>query len=344
MRTERIAVWVLAIAMTAVGHSALALQDEGPILRPNKPAVKPATATLLVMCDLACNWKLDGGPMGSIDAGGSAKAKVGFGLHVVVGTTEDGLDMDGDDIEINATGQTIVHIALQPYRDARLKAEQATRDMAEERAREKAAQEQAAQQEAARLEDLRDHAAERFKNGLALDNQKRYEEARPLYQAACDGGEMAGCNALGVLHEDGKGVTQDFAQALTLYQKACDGGEMQGCANLSGLYYTDEGVAKDDAVSRTFAQKACDGGYLDGCLGLGILYYAGQDMPHDYSQARTLFQKVCDGGDMSGCALLGKLYESGQGVARNRALARAFYKKACDGGIEDACTNLRHLH
>jgi hypothetical protein len=50
---------------------------------------KPAGATLLVMCDLACDWKLDGEAKGLIDAGGSAKAKVEFGQHLVIATTEE---------------------------------------------------------------------------------------------------------------------------------------------------------------------------------------------------------------------------------------------------------------
>jgi hypothetical protein len=45
------------IAVTAM--TAEAQQDEGPILLPRKPVVKPASATLPVLCDLAC----DGGKM-----------------------------------------------------------------------------------------------------------------------------------------------------------------------------------------------------------------------------------------------------------------------------------------
>ena len=68
--------WLLAGAcvLVQVAGNAAAQQDEGPILRPKKPPAKPAAATLLAMCDLACNWKLDGEAKGHIDAGGSAKA------------------------------------------------------------------------------------------------------------------------------------------------------------------------------------------------------------------------------------------------------------------------------
>src|SRR4051812_12546213 len=57
-----------------------------------------------------------------------------------------------------------------------------------------------------------------------------------LYQKACDGGQMLGCNNLGVFYEHGTGVGQDAAKAAALYQKACDGGEMRGCNNLGFLH------------------------------------------------------------------------------------------------------------
>jgi outer membrane protein len=96
-----------------------------PILLPKpRPVVRPVSPTLLVICDLACNWKLDGVAKGSIVAGGSAKANVVIGEHLMVAATVDGLDKLQNEIEIKIVGQTIVHIELQPVRDARLKAKQ----------------------------------------------------------------------------------------------------------------------------------------------------------------------------------------------------------------------------
>jgi hypothetical protein len=56
-----------------------------------------------------------------------------------------------------------------------------------------------------------------------------------LYQKACDGGDAQGCFNLGVMYENGRGVTKDQAKAAQLYQKACDGGDAQGCENLKAL-------------------------------------------------------------------------------------------------------------
>jgi hypothetical protein len=121
----------MATALMVTALSAFAQQDEGPILLPRKPVAKPAGATLLVLCDLACTWKLDGETRGRIEAGGSAKAKVELGQHLVVAATEDGIDQVKQLSKVEERGQTIVSIELKPVRDARLKAEQPVRNHAE---------------------------------------------------------------------------------------------------------------------------------------------------------------------------------------------------------------------
>ncbi len=281
---------LLALLLSAALLPALAQQDEGPILLPKKPVAKPAEeATLLVLCDLACNWKLDGKPHESVSAGGSSSVPLSLGHHIAIAATLDGLDQLPNEIEIKTPGQTVVQFALQPVRDARLKSEQAAQTAPDP------------------LQELRDHAAGRSNQGQALYMQKRYAEALPLFQKACDGENLIGCYNLGVLYANGQGVAQDFARARSLYR------------------------------------KACDGGVISSCTGLGYLASNGQGAPPDFAQARALFQRACDGGDMLGCLNLGALYQNGQGVARDYAQARAYYKKACDGGVEQACLYLRNL-
>jgi hypothetical protein len=134
-----------------------ASQDEGPILKPKKPVPKPAATTLLVMCDLACNWKLDGTAKGRIEAGGTVKLKAELGQHVIVATSEDGADRIQQISRIEANIQTVVSIELEPVRDARLKSEQQARDKANQEAREKTAQEE--RESAAREQQERDQKA-----------------------------------------------------------------------------------------------------------------------------------------------------------------------------------------
>jgi hypothetical protein len=127
MRKSKLGGWILAAAMMVAVVPGMAQQEEGPILLPK---LKPAAATLLVMCDLACNWKLDGEARGRIEAGGSAKVKIEFGQHLVAAATEDGLDKAEKELNIKASGLTLARLELASIRDVRLKAEQEARDKA----------------------------------------------------------------------------------------------------------------------------------------------------------------------------------------------------------------------
>ena len=204
MRVRTIAFWVLIAVIAATPVSCLAIQANAPQVQPKPSQPRPTGPTLLVLCDLACTWKLDGETKGRIEAGASAKVRVEPGEHLVVASTEDGADQIKQHIEVKSVGQTLDEIDLQPLRDARLKAEREAIDTAEQEAKDKTAQ-----QESARLQELRDHAAERFSQGRALFNQKSYEEAKPLLEAACDGGIMYGCALLGKLYQNGWGAAQD---------------------------------------------------------------------------------------------------------------------------------------
>jgi len=92
MRTRTTARWALAAAMAVAAVRVLAQQDEGPILRPKTPPAKSGGPTLVVMCDLACNWTLDGKGMGKIGETDSKRAPVSPGHHLVAAVTLDGLD------------------------------------------------------------------------------------------------------------------------------------------------------------------------------------------------------------------------------------------------------------
>jgi TonB family protein len=160
MRKRKMTAWFVALILVAASLLALAQSDAGPILLPKpKPVARPTapSATLLVICDLACNWKLDGKAKGRIVAGESATTSVSLGQHVVIATTEDSVDRVLQIVACKANEQTVVSIELKPVRDARLKSEQEARDKASQEVRDKADQEardKTAQEEKPRLDQF----------------------------------------------------------------------------------------------------------------------------------------------------------------------------------------------
>ena len=353
--------WALAVALAITALSALAQQDEGPILRPKSASVKTVDATLMVICDLSCNWKLDGEAKGSIEAGGSAKTKVEPGQHHVVAMTVDGMDQVQQSAKVEARGQSTVSIDLQPVRDARLKAEQDSRKEEElkQQGEVRRTQEQAAKDQEARAQKDRERAAleETARKAKLLYKDERYAEAIPLLEGSCTGGSADACERLGSMYEDAKGVTKDYYRAFALYDKACDAGSADGCNSLGGMYDIGRGVSKHDNKAVTFYSKACEEGSADGCKNLGIMYLAGRGVgmfrgdsgpfgadcqnicgeAKDYPKSLTLFSKACDTGSADGCFYLGSMYSEAYGVTEDESMALTLFTRACDAGSGRGC-------
>jgi TPR repeat protein len=270
MRGGTIVGWALAAFMATV--QLMAQQGEGPILHPKKPA----PATLLVTCDLACSWKLDGEMKGVIAEGESKKTQVSLGQHLIDAVTQDGQDKVEEKIEVKASGQAIIHIELQPIRGARFKAE----------------------------------AAKVSEQGMALYDVERYAEAKPLLEKACDGGSLAGCTALGSLYYMGQGVVRDQLRAQDLFRKSCSGNYMAACTAIGNLYLAhpfsaSDGVPQEAIYARPYFERVCNGGDMQGCNNLGRFYENGLGgVERDVSYARTLYKQACEGGYSEACGLL----------------------------------------
>jgi hypothetical protein len=92
MHLGTIALSALIAATTGAAVPGHAIQNQAPPAHPKPPSAKPISPTLVVRCDLACDWKLDGEPKGQIKAGAYARVRVESGQHTVEAVTEDGLD------------------------------------------------------------------------------------------------------------------------------------------------------------------------------------------------------------------------------------------------------------
>jgi hypothetical protein len=237
---------VLATAIAVAASQALAQQDEGPILRPKVQPAKLTGPTLLVLCDLACNWKLDGEAKGHIEAGGSAKAKVVLGQHLVVATTEDGLDKVQQLTEVKTAEQSVVNIELQPVRDARLKAEKDAKDKADQEAKDRAAKEE------------RDRVAQEVRDKVAQEEASKtwIDPATVLMWTNMDNGAGISwyeavdyCHSLKLAnHSDWRLPTIDELQILYDPDANIDGWHVRGKLKLTGSEWSNSlGNAISDA-------------------------------------------------------------------------------------------------
>jgi TIR domain/Sel1 repeat len=185
------------------------------------------------------------------------------------------------------------------------------------------------------------NAANLYQQADTYYNRKDYVAAAPLFEQACNLGESKGCNAIGLLFENGEGVSRDIQKSAALYQKGCTGGNAAACSNLSRFYQNGIGVQRDSQKAALLDEVGCNGGSLEGCMGLGLLYETGSGVPKDLQKASVLYQKSCAGNISQGCRNIARLYELGYGMAQNVSMAKQFYQKACSLGDQVSCDTLK---
>ncbi|MEJ2135228.1 MAG: tetratricopeptide repeat protein [Desulfofustis sp.] len=76
---------------------------------------------------------------------------------------------------------------------------------------------------------------------------------------------------MGVMYHTGKGVPQDFKEAIKWYQKAAEQGHNDAQNNLGVMYHIGEGVTQDYNKAAKWYKKGMKNGDLDSKRNLEIL-------------------------------------------------------------------------
>jgi TPR repeat protein len=74
---------------------------------------------------------------------------------------------------------------------------------------------------------------------------------------------------LGFMFEYGKGVPQDYAEALKWLHKAAEQGDTSAMDSLASMYRYGEGVTQDYAEAVKWYRKAAELGYAGAMVGQG---------------------------------------------------------------------------
>ena len=86
----------------------------------------------------------------------------------------------------------------------------------------------------------------------------------------------------------GKGVPQDYTEAVRWYRKAADQGYAKAEFNLSDLYRDGKGVPQDYAEAVRWCRKAAEQGDTKAQDGLAFMFYQGQGLPQRLHRSCSL--------------------------------------------------------
>lgn len=154
----------------------------------------------------------------------------------------------------------------------------------------------------------------------------------------CVAGDLEACRLLGVMYQEGTGVSPDPRRATALFAQGCTGNNLSACNNLGMNLADGLGVDKNPTKAIDAYTKACDGGMKLACRNLGLLYRDGRGVPQDLAKAEPLLDKACKTNTPYACKNAGDLdlmlSEKG---APHWKQAVAHYKTGCDNGDQTSC-------
>ena len=186
-----------------------------------------------------------------------------------------------------------------------------------------------------------------FRLGLCYDKGKGvkqdYAEAVRLYRLSVDQGNAAAQFQLGYCYDEGHGVKQDYAEAVRLYRLSVDQGNAAAQCNLGLCYDNGKGVKQDYAEAVRLYRLSVDQGNAVAQFNLGVCYDNGQGVKQDYAEAVRLYRLSVDQGNAVAQCNLGACYELGTGVRKDYAEAKRLYRLSDAQGNAQARKNLRAL-
>ena len=116
---------------------------------------------------------------------------------------------------------------------------------------------------------------------------------------------------LGRMYDNGRGVTQDYKQAVNWFKIAAEQGDAEVQNDLGLMYANGLGVDQDDKQAVNWYTKAAEQGHAKAQFNLGAMYDSGRGVIQDDKQAVIWYKKAAEQGFAYN---LGVSYEYGQEV------------------------------
>jgi TPR repeat protein len=119
---------------------------------------------------------------------------------------------------------------------------------------------------------------------------KRQEDgAQDFFRKACEKGELAGCNSIGII----SGATKDKNEVIRILEKACQGGVAKSCLSLANTYIQVGSHEKADKIFNTL----CNAQDTSGCVSYGQY----QKNIGKADRALAIFRTACQSGRRITC-------------------------------------------
>ena len=126
-----------------------------------------------------------------------------------------------------------------------------------------------------------------------------------FYQLSAEASDAQDCYDAGVRYNKAK----DYAEAIKWFIKSADQGNAKAQVGLGLMHYEGRGVSQDYAEAVKWYLKAANQGKADAQRELGTMYYSGEGVPKNLIEAKNWFGKAAAQGDEDALKMMKKLTE-----------------------------------
>ena len=185
--------------------------------------------------------------------------------------------------------------------------------------------------------DYRDYVDGNLNVGIEVENPEQLEEISKK-----DFNELS-LNDQAMLYLYGRGVKQDFKEAVRLFSIMAEEGNEYAQANLGLMYADGKGVKEDYEKALYWFKKAAEQGNAGAIMSLGFLYAKGHGVHKDLDEARRLYRLSAEQGNWMAHRKLGYMYKEGEGVRIDLVYALMWFILASSDGDEVADSEVQDL-
>ena len=137
-----------------------------------------------------------------------------------------------------------------------------------------------------------------FTEGANAYNARNYAVALKEIGPLAKAGNAEAEHLLGLMYYMGRGVAQDYKQAMTWHKKAALQGKADAQYVVGAMYYTGNAVPQDQKQAISWFRKAAEQGHPEAQHALGLMYrYHIAGMPQDSVLAYMLWNLAAANGN-----------------------------------------------
>jgi TPR repeat protein len=149
---------------------------------------------------------------------------------------------------------------------------------------------------------------------------------------------------LGYMYAAGRGVAQDYKEAVKWYRKAAQQNAAVVQISLGVMFAQGRGVSKDDREAVKWSRLAAEQNIAVAQFILGWMFEQGRGVPQDDKEAVKWYRKAAQQGSASAQSHLGVMYAHGRGVPQDDKEAVKWYRKAAQQNNAAAQADLGYMH